>query len=213
MKKTACILFALCLFPLACASTVSGTGTTGSKPLEPVTCGGGGGYGGGGYPSAPAMAAPSAIAILASQINWNAGAGGGGSSSSSGSGGSSVDPNTLYLMVGSPVPACAAPFASSGDCGPAFSVSIGIPPQLQQPGTVPLSSPELISTFSEMGPANSTTPGDCPGGAGSFLDGTIEIVSIDATQVTFTLNGTMMFAGDGVPDEVADGTYTAPRCP
>jgi hypothetical protein len=203
MKNTSFRLLALglALSPLACNPTVLGGGTnppaSGPAPGDPTT---------------PVTSAPSAIAILASQLNGSAGAGGGGTSSSS-SGGGGVDPNTLYVIVGSPVPACADPFGSSAQCGPTFTVSIGIPPQLQQPGTLSLSSAALISTFSALGSPNSTTPGDCPGGGGSFTDGTIEILSIDATQVVFTLSGTMMFAGDGVSDDVADGTYVAARCP
>ncbi len=188
MTSLSRILLALCLAlsPLGCGTNIS----CGGGPDEPTTL---------------PTGAPSAIAILASQIDWSAG-------SSSSSSGGDVDSGTLYVMIGSPAPACADPFGSSASCGPAFSVSIGIPPALQQPGTLALNS-GVTSTFSEMEAASSATPAVCPVSGGSFTDGTLEIVSIDAAQVVVTLSGTMMFAGDDVPDEVANGTYTALRCP
>ncbi len=224
----------LSLSPLACSTKVLGGGTgaepgddtgtgaraagTGAEPAgnggepagnggsptgsggEPASCGTGGEIGG--PPSEPA-----AIAMLASQVFWYTGTGGEGTASSSSGGG--VDPNTLFIMVGTPAPACHIPLVTFG-CGLDFEVSIGIPPELQQPGTLSLTAPGMISTFSESGPESGG--GNCFPGGGSFKDGTIEIVSIDDTQVVFTLGGTMMLTGQGVPDEVANGTYVAARC-
>ncbi|NUO48569.1 MAG: hypothetical protein HOV80_06905, partial [Polyangiaceae bacterium] len=51
-------------------------------------------------------------------------------------------------------------------------------------------------------------PDDCSGGGGSFCDGTITILSIDAASVTFELAGTASLFDQGN----ADGVYTAPRC-
>ncbi len=212
MNTTSRIL-ALCLAlaPLACTTTVVGGGSGGgSSTTSTGTSIGTGPCGPApGEPTTPTGPAPTAIALLASQINASSGAGGGSSTATTGSGGG-VDPNTLYVMIGSPAPVCSDPFGASAQCG-TYAITIGIPPQLQQPGTLNLSDTALISTFSETG--TSSTAGVCPGGGGSFVDGTIDIVSIDATQVVFTLTGTMMFAGEGIPDEVANGTYTASRCP
>ena len=49
--------------------------------------------------------------------------------------------------------------------------------------------------------------GDCYGGGGNFVDGTIEIVSIDADRVVVQLDGTNTTEFD------ANGEHTALRCP
>ena len=91
-------------------------------------------------------------------------------------------------------------------------VSINLPPALQQVGVLPLSTPDLNSFASENDPSDASDPGTSSGGGGSFTDGTLENVSIDDTQVVFTLSGTNLF-DDTLGDGVADGTYTALRCP
>ena len=74
---------------------------------------------------------------------------------------------------------------------------------MQAVGTYPLTN---IATFSSSGP---DAYGNCTQGQGSYWSGTVEIVSIDAAQVVFTLAGTdQHFISAGT----ADGTYVAPRC-
>jgi hypothetical protein len=212
MTNTSRILIALCLAlsPLSCATTVVGGGSSdnGSGGATAISSGPGGPGGSVGDPGPPGP--PNAIAILASQINWNGGAGGEGTSGSTG-GGTGVDPSTLYLEIGSPAPTCSNPFGGGDSCAQSFDVSIGIPPSLQVLGELSLSNPALDSTMSESAAPESDTPDQsCEGGGGSFIQGTLTIVSIDDTQVVFTLSGTM--APDfGNPS--ADGTYTALRCP
>ena len=83
------------------------------------------------------------------------------------------------------------------------SVTIALPPESQAVGTYPLTN---VATFSSNGP---DAYGNCSLGTGSYWSGTIEIVSIDPSQVTFTLSGTdQRFIAPGT----ADGTYVAPRC-
>jgi hypothetical protein len=127
---------------------------------------------------------------------------------SSGAGGGGVDPNTLYVQIGNFSQSCGANDEPYCVGAPVWQVSVGIPPALQVPGVIQLSDPNLISFFSENSP-NSETPGDCGGGGGSFLDGTLEIVSIDAGTIVVILSGT----SSGFGDVDVDGEYTAPICP
>jgi hypothetical protein len=175
-----------------------------------VVGGAGAGGSGGAGASMPTPTAPAAIAILASQMDQGTGGAGGSGTSGSG-GGTTVDPNTLYLELGTPAPTCAVPTPVL-PCGDSFGVFIGLPPALQQVGTIPLSTPSLNSFASESGPLNepSAGPDDCPGGGGSFITGTLDIESIDATQVVFRLSGTGAFDLNG---SSADGEYVAARCP
>ncbi len=137
---------------------------------------------------------PTALALLASQMPWY------------GDIGSDVDPNMLYLIVGKHGSTCSDPYGSY-ECGSELKwfASIGLPPDLQKSGVISLAEPGLISSFSVTGPADEF--GSCWGGGGSFMDGTIEITSIDDTQVSFVLANTSDFDFD------ADGSYTAARCP
>jgi hypothetical protein len=154
----------------------------------------------------PATSTVGAVAITGLQLdNCYSQMGGSAVSASSSSGGG--DGSTLFLVITSPAAVCSCPLQNPS-CG-SWEVSIGLTPDLQKPGTIDLSS-GVNSTFGELGPQEGPMPGNCPqGGGGSFIGGTLEVVSIDASQVVFTLSGTtpLDFGGN------ADGTYTAPRCP
>ena len=133
-----------------------------------------------------------------------------GNTGSSGSGGTiTIDPSTLYVQIGNFSQTCSTnqlPF-----CAPGLNwqVSIGIPPALQVPGVLQLSNPGLISTFSEDGPNGPNADNCGSGGGGSFIEGTMEILSIDAGTIVVKLTGTT----PGLGDFHADGEYTAPICP
>lgn len=145
--------------------------------------------------------ASTAIAMLRSEIPPLDPAS--GSSGSSGTtGGGDIDPNTLYVMLGDEAIACSAPYAAQG-CGSHWRVTIGIPPWLQAPGIIDLASPEVISGFSATGPGGGD---DCYFAGGSFIDGTLEIVSIDDDQITGVLTNTTHWEFN------ADGPFTASRC-
>jgi hypothetical protein len=193
-------LAALCaaMFSLvACGGYVvkSGSGEGGS---------GGAASGGTGGGSAGGSAGGSnAIAMLYSQFPDVSG-GGGGTSGTTGPGGG-PDPNTLYVMIGNDPIQCTNPYQSQAcDSTVHWQVSIGIPPSLQKVGTIPLSSPELISTASDTGPNQGAS--DCWGGGGSFIEGTLEITAIDTTHVEGVLSGTQQFEFN------ADGPFNAQRC-
>ena len=140
-----------------------------------------------------------AVAMYYDEVPWSVG---GESGSSSVSSGGSIDPDTLYIFIRNDGASCGDPFAAQ-PCGSNWGVTIAIPPHLQLPGVLPLSSADLISTFSATGPGSGD---DCWFGGGSFIDGTLEITSIDEGQVAVTLSGTSTFDFD------ANGSYTVPRC-
>ncbi|WP_437805915.1 hypothetical protein [Sorangium sp. So ce1078] len=148
----------------------------------------------------PGPAEPHAIALLRSQRPDTSGSSG---SESTASGGSDLDPNDLFIFIANHEISCADqsfPFI----CG-TWEVSIFIPPALQVPGVIPLDTPELGAYFSAAGPDRGG--GDCYSGGGSFFEGTIELVSIDAEKVVFRFEGTDTYEFD------ANGEHTALRCP
>src|SRR6185436_12491770 len=91
----------------------------------------------------------SVIALLESEVVPEPPSGGSSSVSSSSSasatsgGGTVVDPNSLRLILSDNPRVCDHPLAPVG-C-PGWQLSIRIPPALQHPGIIPLSSPELSS--------------------------------------------------------------------
>jgi hypothetical protein len=111
---------------------------------------------------------------------------------------------TLTLAASNLPTSCANPAVPTGGCMAEMDwATIDLPPAMQAVGTYPLTN---IATFSTSGP---DAYGNCSQGQGSYWNGTIEIVSIDAAQVVFTLAGTdQHFITAGT----ADGTYVAPRC-
>jgi hypothetical protein len=124
-----------------------------------------------------------------------------GTSVATTTGGAGIDPDTQYITLGTEPTSCMHPYIT-GKCG-FWQVSIAIPPSMFKPNTYSLSC--LNAYFSAQGPDRGG--GDCSGGGGSFFDGTIEILSVDATHVVFRLVNTQKF------DFNADGYYDLPRCP
>jgi len=170
-----------------CGSTTASSSSGGWGGGAGTGAGGAGGYPGtgGGYPGTGGTGGYG---------GWTDGCGG--------------NPGMLTLQIGDPAPTCGDPQISSA-CGGHFGVSIGIPPELQMPGAIPLSTPSLSTFFSETGAEYAGDPSSCPGGGGSFVSGTLVIQSIDAASVSFTLQGTQPFLL-GAPS--ADGAYVVPRC-
>jgi hypothetical protein len=124
-------------------------------------------------------------------------------------GGPFIDPDTLMLYISNLDQSCVDPFHSALGCiTPRYQVAIQLPLNLQTVGVTPLEGLATL-TLSTSGPGSFTGPGSCGGGGGSYWDGTINITSIDASGVTFTLSGT---ADTGMALGNLDGTYTAPRC-
>ncbi|MDI1436069.1 hypothetical protein [Polyangium sorediatum] len=120
-----------------------------------------------------------------------------------------LNPDDLFLRISDLGTSCGSP-TTDLTCGGHFQLSIALPPALQQVGVYDLESPELLaySYMSETGDMNSPNPEDCPWGGGSIGAGTLEILSIDDTEVRFRieLTGPLWAANP-------NGEYTAPRCP
>ena len=129
-----------------------------------------------------------------------------GSTVSSGGGG--LDPNDLFIELSNLGASCGSPFVEL-PCGGNWSVTIVVPPAIQQIGIYELNGPELLaySSMSETGAPNSPTPGDCSWGGGSLGAGTLEILSINPTEVQFQL------VVDSFGQANPSGLYTALRCP
>ena len=120
-------------------------------------------------------------------------------------GGNFIDAEALMLFVSNLGQSCADPYHTSQGCiDSRYQVALQIPVGQQATGTYPLQG---IGTVTLASPQNN--PGGCSGGGGSYWDGTISITAIDATSVTFDLQGTAAI-GSGFGN--ADGHYTAPRC-
>jgi len=123
---------------------------------------------------------------------------GGGTTVATVSSGSTIDPDTLVIFLGSELQVCEDPYAS--DCNtPSWRVSLHLPTTHQAVGTYSLDG---LGNWSETISCGS-------GGGGTYWEGTIQITAIDQDEISFTLAGTnpfFDFQGN------ADGEYTAPRC-
>ena len=120
-----------------------------------------------------------------------------------------LDPNDLFLQVSNRGVVCSLPTVEL-PCGGHWSATFVLPPALQQVGVHDLQSSALsqYSSMSESGPLYSADPNDCGHGAGSLGPGSLEVLTIDATQVRFRLQLESPFF-DTDPSSV----YTALRCP
>jgi len=119
--------------------------------------------------------------------------------------GQTLDPSTLVIAVDDlGDESCASP-AFDEPVGANYALAvIGLPTALQTPGTYTFPSAPLIGWGSEW-----LGDGMGNGGGGSFplQAGSIQVISIDASSVVFTLSG--------MPDQLSalDGQHTAVRCP
>jgi hypothetical protein len=193
---------------VACGSVVTdGGGGTGDTTTSGDPADGGSGD------ANPAESHP-AVALTRAQndVLWDAywaSQGTSGSTSGTSGGGEDLDPNDLFLHLSDMGVSCGSPTVDL-PCGTHYEASLVLPPALQQVGVYDLENPQLVaySIMTESGELNSPDPQDCPWGGGSIGPGTLEIISIDATEVKFKLT----FTG-GIWDADPSGEYTAPRCP
>lgn len=129
-----------------------------------------------------------------------------GSSSSSSTGGPVTHPDTLMIFLSNAGQSCADPYLISYECiSSRYQVIIALPPEKQSIGTLPLQGLARVNTSEGY----NNIPGQCFDSFNTYDDGTIEIVSLGAEEVTLELAGTA-----ALPDAQgnADGTYTAKRC-
>ena len=81
---------------------------------------------------------------------------------------------------------------------------IGIPRDLFKPGVLSLSDTRLMSSSSSRGIDRGV--GDCSGGGGSYSQGFLEILGVDADTAKVRLTDTFTFDFD------ANGDYAAAIC-
>lgn len=187
---------------VACGGTVTeGGGSSGGN-------GTGGSGGGGNAMLSPALANTRAEMDVLWDQYWqqNGGTSSGGTTSS---GGQPLDPNDLFVRISDMGVSCDSPTVEL-PCGEHWSLSIGIPTAVQQPGVYDLQNSPIAtySLLSESGEPYSPAPGDCAMGGGSLGAGTLEIISISSQEVHVKLN--MQPTGFAVDPS---GEYIAPRCP
>jgi hypothetical protein len=169
--------------------------------------GGEGGSGGGGDTTAAPSAGPgsptggtaqaSAIALYEAEMIE---AGGAAHCSDS-----CASPDTLLLIVSSEGASCSAPDARPSG-SPSWILHIGVPLEMQAIGTYDLSaaSPDVFVATGQADSSDMSGVVTATGGFG-FSGGTLEIIGLDATSVTFRIEG-VLYDGDG------DGQYVASRC-
>jgi hypothetical protein len=172
--------------------------TAGSGGASGTTGGSGGAAGSGAGGSSGVSGPATAIVIRYGDIHFpNPGSG----VTSATTGGTAIDPDMPYLIIGNGGPTCGDPMGDLA-CGQ-WRVVIGIPRALFQPGVLSLGDSRLISSESVRGADRGG--GDCSGGGGSFIDGTVEIVDMGPT-IHVRLANTFKLDFD------ADGAYAAANC-
>ena len=196
------LLLAAALGATACKTTVIGGGDGGGG------AGGGDQGGNGGDGGGVIVGPPSAVAEYASSVKPPTPEPSGSTVGTTTGSGGGVDPNTLNLRIGNYGPTCGNSYSYACTPVTTWQVMIRLPPDLQGAGTlVPLSEPALNSFFSETG--SNGSPGDCWGGGGSFIEGTLQVLSNDGATIVVRIAG----SNNGIPDVAIDGDYVAPICP
>jgi hypothetical protein len=120
----------------------------------------------------------------------------------SGGGGPVPNPDNLHVFIGSEAQLCADPFAGP-ECPPGgFKISFQLSPDQQELGVYSLQD---LNGFTEQSGFDGQ---GCWFGGGSFWDGTVEVIDINASTLTVRLDGTSSFE----PGVDLDGTYVVDRC-
>ncbi len=128
------------------------------------------------------------------------------------------DPNALTLIFSNGALSCSAPQASLAcELAPIWDLAFTIPSNLIQVGTVLDLTTDQISGLSRFMLFPTPDGSECSRGShgGRRVDGTLEIISIDAAQVEVVLtNVGESFGQAGQSYELAmGGHYIAERCP
>jgi hypothetical protein len=181
------------------SGVTTGTPMTSAVTTGPGTTGSGSTTTGGG-PTIP-RGTPSALVIRYGDLPDPSIPPTGGSSATTG-GGPAIDPNTPFVVIGSNSPTCLNPWGQLV-CA-TWRVMIGIPNDLFKPGVLSLSDTRIMSSASSQGIDRGA--GDCSGGGGSYSQGSIEILSVDASTAKVRLSDTFKFDFD------ADGDYDVAIC-
>jgi hypothetical protein len=150
---------------------------------------------------AAALPPTPALAIRGSDLP----AGSGGSSSG---GGAPPDPDSLLVVLGTLPDTCSDPLAAA-DCTTASRLTFTLPPALQKPGIIDLSDPSIAATYTV---AASSASSSCGPPSGPLVEGTVEILTSDASGLTFKVYRSFSSWSQSVPFYF-DGLYAASICP
>jgi hypothetical protein len=120
-------------------------------------------------------------------------------------GGATPDPTALYVILGAPLATCQDPLPNI-DCQNTWRMVFSLPASLQHPGTIELTDPAIAATAARSGDPASPP---CATLRAPFTPGTVQIDSIDATGISFSVYQAH-FPHPGID---ADGLYAASICP
>ncbi len=124
-------------------------------------------------------------------------------------GGPGLEPDDLFLEFSDLGVECSSPVVTL-PCGGHWSATLIVPPELQKVGLHDLSPGSTLSHYSSTltETTKASDPSSCAYNGNAFpTEGSLEILSIDAQQVTFRLT-THHESFESDPS----GTYTALRC-
>jgi hypothetical protein len=121
--------------------------------------------------------------------------------------GATPEADALVVFVGTLPDSCEDPLAAV-DCSWESRLRFTIPAALQTPGVLSLSDPKLAATVTARSKFGSNVCVSAP-----TMNGTVEILSVDASGVTFKVFESHTFLGDVYPSYSFDGLYSAPICP
>jgi hypothetical protein len=147
--------------------------TTGNMTTGSATTGGGGGAGGGQAETSIAvfdMTIPQVPAVT--KQSWL-------------TAGEALDPHTLLVIISSRPQACNDPDFDLGTTN-YQQIMIGLPPALQAVGKYDISTTDVIGFGSSW---FTDGMGNGGGGGGPLLQGTVEVLSIDAGSITVRFQG------------------------
>jgi hypothetical protein len=119
--------------------------------------------------------------------------------------GSTADPNTLFIFFGTASETCDNPWASIDSTVTSRGL-IALPSSLQTSGVLQLSSSAIAASYPLPVTATLAT---CTAPSEAFTQGTVDIVSVGATDVQFRVSG----VGNTATAPGFDGLYDATLCP
>lgn len=169
------------------SSSVTGshptTGVTTSSSVTPGTGGAGGG-------------SPSVIALLGSELPPDA--------HPCGFQQCTIAADALFLLFDSDGNSCQMPLGTYNATTTNWSRILGLPVQYQAVGTYTIGDPAIYYENAFFEHSQGSGVGQTSGGLGTGM-GTVEVLSIDKTQITVRIAGSETSLG-------FDGDYVVPRC-
>ncbi|MEP7125631.1 MAG: hypothetical protein ABJE95_32170 [Byssovorax sp.] len=124
-------------------------------------------------------------------------------------GGGMAPADSLVVFAGTLPNTCQDPWAAA-DCTSASRLTFTLPAALQKPGVVSLSDPAIGAAYTVSAPGGSST---CTQPSGPLTNGTVEILSVDASGLTFKVYQSFTDSAATGGWYYFDGLYSAAICP